>query len=87
LRHIFLICTSRRGRKFAHGGASVKQLGSGQRQIEIVGAFPPSSTRMFFVGNPSAADRKLVEVTQESMMRGIAEIKPGVRVGDIGAAI
>jgi methionyl aminopeptidase len=29
----------------------------------------------------------LVEVTQEAMMRGIAEVKPGARVGDIGAAI
>jgi methionyl aminopeptidase len=37
--------------------------------------------------NPLAADRKLVEVTHESTMRGIAEIKPGARVGDIGAAI
>jgi methionyl aminopeptidase len=29
----------------------------------------------------------LVEVTQECLYRGIAEVKPGAKVGDIGAAI
>ncbi|MFQ4138061.1 type I methionyl aminopeptidase [Nodosilinea sp. PGN35] len=45
------------------------------------------TSRTFLVGNVSATARKLVEATQASMMRGIAEIKPGARVGDIGAAI
>lgn len=53
----------------------------------ILDGYHGDTSRMFFVGNPSATARKLVEVTQESMMRGIAEIKPGARVGDIGAAI
>ncbi|KAM3094372.1 type I methionyl aminopeptidase [Phormidesmis sp. 146-12] len=45
------------------------------------------TSRTFLVGQVSTTARKLVEATQESMMRGIAEIKPGARVGDIGAAI
>lgn len=45
------------------------------------------TSRTFLVGQVSATARKLVEATQESMMRGIAEIKPGARIGDIGAAI
>jgi len=45
------------------------------------------TSRTFLVGPVSATARKLVEATHESMMRGIAEIKPGARIGDIGAAI
>lgn len=45
------------------------------------------TSRTFLVGQVSATARKLVEATQESMMRGIAQIKPGARIGDIGAAI
>ncbi|MDF5719985.1 MAG: type I methionyl aminopeptidase [Rhizonema sp. PD37] len=53
----------------------------------ILNGYHGDTSRTFIVGNPSAVARKLVAVTQESMMRGIAEIKPGARVGDIGAAI
>lgn len=45
------------------------------------------TSRTFFVGNPSPSAQKLVQVTHECMLRGIAEIKPGARIGDIGAAI
>ena len=53
----------------------------------ILDGYHGDTSRTFYVGTPSAIARKLVEVTRESMMRGIAEIKPGARVGDIGAAI
>lgn len=53
----------------------------------LLDGYHGDTSRTFLVGNPSAAARKLVEVTRECMMRGIAEIKPGARVGDIGAAI
>lgn len=53
----------------------------------ILDGYHGDTSRTFLVGNPSAAARDLVAVTQASMMRGIAEIKPGARVGDIGAAI
>jgi methionyl aminopeptidase len=46
------------------------------------------TSRMFFVGErvPVKA-RRLVEVTYEAMMRGIAVVRPGVRIGAIGDAI
>lgn len=53
----------------------------------ILDGFHGDTSRTFLVGQVSATARKLVEATQESMMRGIAEIKPGARIGDIGAAI
>ncbi len=53
----------------------------------LLDGYHGDTSRTFLVGNPPAAARKLVEVTRECMMRGIAEIKPGARVGDIGAAI
>lgn len=53
----------------------------------ILDGYHGDTSRTFLVGNPSATARKLVEVTQECMRRGIAQIKPGARVGDIGAAI
>ena len=53
----------------------------------ILDGYHGDTSRTFLVGDPSATARKLVEVTKECMMRGIAEIKPGARVGDIGAAI
>jgi methionyl aminopeptidase len=45
------------------------------------------TSRTFFVGEPSPIARKLVEVTEECLWRGINTVKPGSRIGDIGAAI
>ena len=46
------------------------------------------TSRMFFVGDQiSLKARRLVEVTYEAMMRGIAVVKPGATFGDIGHAI
>lgn len=53
----------------------------------IVDGYHGDTSRTFLVGNVSAKARKLVEVTEECMWRGIREVKPGARVGDIGAAI
>lgn len=53
----------------------------------ILDGYHGDTSRTFLVGNSSASARKLVKVTQECMMRGIAKIKPGARIGDIGAAI
>ncbi|WP_218079276.1 type I methionyl aminopeptidase [Anthocerotibacter panamensis] len=41
----------------------------------------------FYVGTVSPQVQRLVETTQECLMLGIAEVKPGGRLGDIGAAI
>jgi len=46
------------------------------------------TSRMFHVGDKvSVRARKLVEVTYEAMMRGIAVVRPGATLGDIGHAI
>lgn len=53
----------------------------------IVDGYHGDTSKTFFVGTPSPVAKKLVDVTYESMMRGIAAVKPGARIGDIGAAI
>ncbi|MBU0668825.1 MAG: type I methionyl aminopeptidase [Alphaproteobacteria bacterium] len=45
------------------------------------------TSRMFFAGEPPLKARRLVEVTYECLMLGIAAAQPGARLGDIGAAI
>ncbi len=45
------------------------------------------SSRMFAIGAIPRRAERLLDATYESMMRGIAAIKPGGHVGDIGAAI
>ncbi|GAB4067309.1 type I methionyl aminopeptidase [Ancylobacter sonchi] len=45
------------------------------------------SSRMYPVGEIPRRAERLLDVTYESMMRGIAAIRPGGHVGDIGAAI
>lgn len=46
------------------------------------------SSRMYFAGDRvSVKARRLVDVTYEAMMRGIAAVRPGATLGDIGHAI
>ena len=45
------------------------------------------TSRMFFVGNTSKNAKLLTKVTYECLMLGIATVKPGNTVGDIGHAI
>jgi methionyl aminopeptidase len=53
----------------------------------IVDGYHGDTSRTFFVGTPSPLAKKLVEVTEECLRRGIEAVKPGARIGDIGAAI
>jgi methionyl aminopeptidase len=45
------------------------------------------TSRMFYVGEPSDAARRVCEVALDCMWAGIAQVKPGAHVGDIGWAI
>jgi methionyl aminopeptidase len=45
------------------------------------------TSRMYLCGEPSVKAKKLVDVTYDAMMLGIAAVKPGVTLGDIGYAI
>jgi methionyl aminopeptidase len=45
------------------------------------------TSRMFAVGEVSIQARRLIQITYESMWVGIAQVKPGATLGDIGHAI
>ncbi len=45
------------------------------------------TSRMYFVGEPSAEARRLVDTTYEAMCAGIRSVRPGATLGDIGHAI
>ena len=49
--------------------------------------FHGDTSRTFFVGSPRKKAEKLVEVCREALQRGIEVVKPGARLGDIGATI
>jgi methionyl aminopeptidase len=49
--------------------------------------FHGDTSRMFYVGEPSIAARRLCDVTFECMWLGIDQIRPGASLGDIGHAI
>jgi len=53
----------------------------------ILDGWHGDSSRMYTVGNVKRAAERLIEVTHESMMRGINAIRPGATTGDIGYAI
>ena len=53
----------------------------------IVDGWHGDSSRMYGVGAIPVKAARLIEITHECLMRGIAAVKPGNRTGDIGAAI
>ena len=53
----------------------------------ILDGYHGDTSKTFFVGTPSDEAKKLVEVTEECMYRGIKAVRPNGRIGDIGAAI
>jgi methionyl aminopeptidase len=53
----------------------------------ILDGWHGDTSRMFLVGDVGIKARKLVQVTYEAMMLGIAQAKPGNRLGDVAHAI
>jgi methionyl aminopeptidase len=53
----------------------------------IVDGYYGDHARTFAVGEIDEAHKKLLLVTNESLMKGIEQAKPGNRIGDIGHAI
>ena len=45
------------------------------------------TSRMFIVGEGSIAAKRLCQMTYDAMWRGIAKVKPGAKLGDIGHSI
>ena len=53
----------------------------------IVDGWHGDTSRMYAVGEISRRAERLLEVTYDSLMAGIAAVKPGATTGDIGVAI
>ncbi|MEG9884017.1 MAG: type I methionyl aminopeptidase [Hyphomicrobiales bacterium] len=53
----------------------------------IVDGWHGDSSRMYPVGEISRKAQRLIDVTHECLVRGIAAARPGARTGDIGHAI
>lgn len=84
------ICTSV-NHQVCHGIPSEKKLKSGDIvNIDITvikDNYHGDTSKMFFVGDVSQHAKRLVRITQESMFKGIEQVKPGATLGDIGQAI
>jgi methionyl aminopeptidase len=84
------ICTSV-NHVVCHGIPGEKRLQSGDiLNIDvtvILDGWHGDTSRMYFAGDVGVKARRLVDVTYEAMMRGIAVVKPGATTGDIGHAI
>ena len=84
------ICTSV-NHQVCHGIPGNKRLKRGDIvNIDVTvikDGYHGDTSKMFFVGVPSILARRLVKVTQEAMRRGIAAVRPGATLGDIGHAI
>ena len=84
------ICTSI-NHVVCHGIPSAKPLKDGDiLNIDvtlIVDGWHGDTSRMYTVGNVNRRAARLIEVTYEALMRGVATVKPGKTTGDIGAVI
>ncbi len=84
------ICTSI-NHVVCHGIPSEKPLKEGEIvNIDItliVDGWHGDSSRMYPIGEVNRKAERLIEVTYEALMRGIAAVQPGATTGDIGHAI
>jgi len=84
------ICTSV-NHQVCHGIPGERQLKNGDiLNIDVTvikDGYHGDTSRMFFVGEPSVAARRLCRVTFECMWIGIDQVRPGATLGDIGHAI
>jgi methionyl aminopeptidase len=74
-----------------HGIPSDKRLKDGDivniDVTPLLDGWHGDTSRMYLVGDVPLKAKRLVEVTHECLMIGIAQVRPGARLGDIGAAI
>ena len=84
------ICTSV-NHVICHGIPSTKKLKDGDIiNIDITvikDEFHGDTSKMFHIGKTSVMANRLTENAREAMLIGIAMVKPGIRLGDIGHAI
>ena len=53
----------------------------------IVDGWYGDSSRMYVAGAPPRKAERLIDITHDALMEGIAQVRPGNTFGDIGAAI
>ncbi len=53
----------------------------------ILDGWHGDTSRMYVAGQPGTRARVLLDVTYEALMRGLAAIRPGATLGDVGFAI
>lgn len=84
------ICTSV-NHVVCHGIPDERELKSGDiLNIDVTvikNGYHGDTSKMFLIGEPSILAKRLVRITQECLYLGIKLVKPGARLGDIGAII
>lgn len=84
------ICTSV-NHQVCHGIPSEKKLKKGDLlNIDITvikEGYHGDTSKMFFIGKPSVAGKRISDIAQKSLYIGIKMVRPGIRLGDIGHAI
>lgn len=85
------ICTSK-NEVVCHGIPSGKEIVKEGDILNIdvttfLNEFHGDTSMMFFIGEVDPKLKKLVEVTYECLWRGIREVRPGEKFGNIGAVI
>ena len=53
----------------------------------ILDGWHGDTSRMYVAGQPSTRSSRLLDITWEALMRGVAAVKPGATLGDVGHAI
>ncbi len=84
------VCTSV-NHVVCHGIPGAKRLHEGDiiniDVTVILDGWHGDTSRMFFAGEVGVKAKRLVDVTHEALMRGIAAARPGATLGDVGHAI
>ncbi len=84
------VCTSV-NHVVCHGVPGDKKLKAGDIiNIDVTvikDSYHGDTSRMYYVGQPSVQARRLCEITYECMWHGIAAVRSGARLGDIGHVI
>jgi methionyl aminopeptidase len=84
------ICTSV-NHVICHGIPSEEKLKKGDivniDVTVILDGWHGDSSRMYFAGEPSIKAKRLCQVTYDSMMLGIEQVKPGALLSNVGRAI
>jgi methionyl aminopeptidase len=84
------VCTSI-NHQVCHGTPNDKPLKNGDIvNIDVTvikDGWHGDTSRMFIAGEGSIAARRLCQVTYDAMWKGIAKVRPGAHLGDIGQAV